>query len=773
MKKIIILFLLTFFCLKPDLMADDFSLKGRVFDSQTSNPLVDVSVRQEGELKNHTTTNSSGFFELTVSPGVTLEFVLPGYKTHALTVENEKFIELKLRPDPTYLAKEITITADKKRETALKLDVPTKEIPLTFQTLDASTLEEREAVDLVEAMKNVGSVRPINRYGGFQTFTFRGFNDFVLMVDGVRDERHNHSSSAPQTNLANVERIEVIKGPSSVLYGHSALGGIINVVRKKPTSFNTYNLSASYGSFNSKKIYAGSGGPITDDLSYRVDLGLTETDGWRDFGQRTANAYFAFDYQLSNTDQLDFRVGLNKDKYDTDTGIPVLEDGSFPENMDLSTRYNAPGDFLKHDRYDFQLGYTKAFSPNLQLSNKTSFYYDKIDYLSTESLAYNETLDSLSRVYPLYFNHNAYPFQNQLELNYSFKTSNIEHKFLGGYSLSYLNRKTYRGNVIGEGKNGVVSVVDPILNQGYVSYIPTRYDGKDEVVHGLFVQDWINIAEKWKAMLGLRYDIFRGTYYTDQVDSHKNVTDEGEETDISSSALTYRLGLVYEVSQPFTLYGSYSTYFKPSRRISDLGEVFDPEQGYQGEIGLRYELGTIAQFNLCGFYIKKYDIVENVGKDGDGNNIYEQVGAVSSKGIEADLNFNYNERLSLILSYSFDEATYLEYESSVINSTEGNTVRFAPKHMFKAWAMYNIGYGFETGVGVNHISENYTNASNTYKLPAYTVTDAMLAYSFEAYQIKLSVKNIFDVTYFTDAIFSNQFFPGAERNFTLTYSLKY
>lgn len=99
-------------------------------------------------------------------------------------------------------------------------------------------MQQRNVFDIGDAVKSVTGVRPINRYGGFQTFRIRGFNNFVMLVDGVRDERHNISTSAPSTNLANVERIEVLKGPAGVLYGHSALGGIINIVRKKNLHIN-------------------------------------------------------------------------------------------------------------------------------------------------------------------------------------------------------------------------------------------------------------------------------------------------------------------------------------------------------------------------------------------------------------------------------------------------------------------------------------------------------------------------------------------------------
>mgnify|MGYP005663408771 FL=1 len=128
------------------------------------------------------------------------------------------------------------VTASRSRTTSAsklsvsKLDVSIRETPITAQAITAELIGQRASEDLGSAVKNITGVRPINRYGGFQTFRIRGFNNFVLLNDEVRDERHNISTSAPSSNLANIERVEVVKGPASVLFGHSALGGIINLV---------------------------------------------------------------------------------------------------------------------------------------------------------------------------------------------------------------------------------------------------------------------------------------------------------------------------------------------------------------------------------------------------------------------------------------------------------------------------------------------------------------------------------------------------------------
>lgn len=651
-----------------------------------------------------------------------------------------------------------------------KIGVPVRDIPLTTSAVSAHTLEQRGIDDLGDAMKNTTGVRANNTYGGFQHFTVRGFNNFVLLVDGVRDERHNISTSAPSTNLANIERIEVLKGPASVLFGHSALGGIINLVRKRPTREQRADFSATYGSFNTRRMRAGAGGPLSGTLSYRVDVGFSETDGYRQSGVNTNNAYLALEYTPTARDNFYFTVGANKDKYDTDAGIPMLEGGRLAPGLDVNTRYNDPADFLKNTRYDFQLRYTHQFSEAWQLSDQLSYSDDNIDYFSTEELRFNEALDSLTRSSPLYFNHLTRPLQNQLELTYTTKTGGIEHKLLVGYSLSILDRKTYNGNIFGAGLHTTVAVQDPVLNQGDLDYYRTQYRATQERVHGFYAQEWVRLSEKVKGLIGVRYDIFRGTYFTNKVDRADHVTDKGIKTNIPSSAFTYRAGLVYQPAEMWSVYGSYSTYFKPSRRVAPNGETFDPEDGYQAEVGTRLELGNTWALNGAVYYMRKNNQVESVP-----GGVYKRVGSADSKGYELEFQGSPLAGLDVNAGYTFTIAKYRPFAGDNVNPVAGRTVALAPRHMANVWVNYQLQRtvlrGLSAGIGANYMSDTYANSNNTYVLPAYTVTDAAIGYQIGRVGLRLNVNNVVNKRYFANVIITNQFYPGITRNYLLT--LKY
>ncbi|WP_245957400.1 TonB-dependent receptor [Chitinophaga flava] len=751
------------------------SLRGQI-TAETGEPLPGITVRLN-ETGYGTVTDADGRFLLSAIPAGNYTLAVSGVGYHVaeqrVTISNRKTTELSLQlSSRTGQLSEITITsAQKSAVTSVnKIAVPIRDLPLTTSTISARTLEQRGTDDLGEAMKNTTGVRANNTYGGFQHFTIRGFNNFVLLVDGVRDERHNISTSAPATNLANIERIEVLKGPASVLYGHSALGGIINLVRKRPTSEQKADFSASYGSFNTRRMRVGAGGALSKKLLYRVDAGLSATDGYRQSGMNTNNAYLALDYTPTAHDNFYLTIGANHDKYATDAGIPMLEGGKLAPGMNVDTRYNDPADFLKNTQYNVQLRYTHQFSNSLLLSNQLSYSDDNINYFSTEELTFNKTLDSLKRTSPLYFNHLTKPLQNQLELTYNTQTGKIEHKVLVGYSFSYLDRKTYSANIFGAGLHAQVAIQNPVLNQGNVDYYTTQYKATEETVHGFYLQDWLKFSDKLKGLVGLRYDIFKGTYYTNKVDASRHITDRGAKTDIPAAALTYRAGLVYQPTKALSVYGSYSTYFKPSRRVAPNGETFDPEDGYQGEVGARLELGHSWAVNGSVYYMRKNNQVESLP-----GGVYKRIGSADSRGYELELQGSPLAGLDVNAGYTFTNAEYRPFEGKEINTVAGKTVAMAPKHMANLWANYQLQRsvlrGLSVGMGLNYMGDSYANSANTYILPAYTVIDAALGYQIGKIGLRLNVNNLANERYFANVIITNQFYPGATRNYLLT--LKY
>jgi iron complex outermembrane recepter protein len=752
-------------------------IQGEVKDSE-SRPIPYANVYIKGSTFG-TNTNETGVFSLRNVPLGEVRLVISavGYETYEQTLnltQGTLRISIQLQSGSTELS-EIVISAPKIQSyrTLNRIDVPANQIPLTTSAVSREVMIERNVDNLGEALKSVSGVRPMDTYGGFQTFTIRGFNNFLIMVDGVRDERHNISQSAPTSNLANVESIEVLKGPASVLFGHSALGGVINISRKQPSYDFEGELSATVGSFDTRRIQAGFGGPINDKLRYRLDFGMSETEGFRGEGYRTNNAYFAMDYQPTAYDLIQFKFQANKDHYNTDAGLPVLPDGSLHPQMDRRQRYNAPDDRLLHERYDFQLRYERSFKNGMLLSNTLSYYDDDINYLSSEELTLNAQANTVRRSFTLFFNHETKPLQNQLELSNTYRTGNIEQKLLIGYALSVMDRKTFRGPVTGPGVGATLPVLNPSLNQGALMVTPTNYLARMEAFDGFYFQDWISFSPKLKGLVGARFDIFNGEYYTNQIDANRKVTQEGDKINFQVNAFTWRAGLVYNLTENWNLYGSHSTYFKPTRTVSVNGDVFDPESGYQTEIGTRVDLNDRINMTLSAYQMVRTNILENLGA---GN--FRNIGEGSSKGFELDVEAKASKNLSFSMGYSFTEATIRDNKDGAFpNPRAGNVLPFAPRSAVNSWAVYRVDRGVLQGLSFNlgyfYNAETYTNAANTYKLPAYGLADFAIAYQARNSQIRLNINNITDVDYFSNAIYGNQWVVGAPRNLMLSFRTRF
>lgn len=637
------------------------------------------------------------------------------------------FSQQKNMPDSIFSIDEVLVTSKQQRRKVMKIDVPLKYIPVSISSISKKTFEQRSIDNVNDALKNVTGVKPVVTYGGFQTFYMRGFGSPVLMVDGQRDERMNYSSSAPVPDLTSVESLELLKGPASVMYGHSAVGGILNIVRKAPTEKFHTNASISYGSWNSKRATFGSGGSLSKKLSYRLDVGTSDRDGWRDNHDKRFSSYMALTYKLTAKDKFEFRTGYVNDLYGTEAGIPtVLYDvkniagsvitpkSTIPSTISREQRFNDPSDFLKNKNYNALLKYGHIFSDNLSISNIFSTNKDDIDYFSTETLTYRTStkpiystyyeqgemktyicLDSIQRSSPLRFSHMTTTYQNQLEANWSPVIAGLKHTILGGWSMMYLDRTSYTGynagDVAGAGYLATVTSVNPVLNQGAIITRFSKANPRRDLTNGFYFQDLIGVSDKFKVLLAGRLDLFKfqAAGSANTINGQRDYLRNSLIWNSSHNAsFTYKVGAVYLPTENFSLYGSLGTFFKPYRdtynstyiyvnkegRVFtpvDGEEIFKPESGYQAEGGFRYDYKKYIRVTASAFYIHKENIRENVANvkvDENGTQVtkkvYAQIGVVNSKGFDVEGQINPVKSLTLGGGYTFTYAEYGDFKSN-------------------------------------------------------------------------------------------------------------
>ena len=627
--------------------------------------------------------------------------------------------------DTTFNIQEVVATAHyKARPQITKLDVPMTYLPISVNSIQASSLELRGIRDMQEAARFMPGIRIQTSYGAFQQISVRGFDHAVMMVDGVRDERSAINNSYPIGDLSSVESIELLKGPASVLYGHSAVGGILNVVRKSPSAKPTVNARLSYGSYENKQATIGMGGRLAGPVNYYANVNYADQEGWRSNGNRRFSGYLALQARLGAQDVIDVRGGFNRDFYGTEIGLPdlmsndvysasddqlYLRKNDMLPGLDREARYNNESDFMKNHGWNVSGQYTHTFDNGAKLMDRLSFTSDDLNYFGTESLDYLESddaiydhyymkngkkryicLDTVYLSFPLRFSHIAKTVSNTLELSGKASTGDVRHNYMGGWALVAMNRTSYSGynlgvDVQGPGLYSHVSVYDP-HSMGYMTSRFSKATPTHYYTNSLYAQDLMEFGEHWKVLAALRYDFFRYLSTSAKTPSGKREYEEhGDFNRIKNRALTYRFGAVYMPHPSTSLYASFASFFKPIRTFYqdnvvyvDAGgwrftpkkneEVFKPEKGYQAEVGVKYQLNQYLTANASLFYIRKMNSTatltssyqEEVGGEMVTKRVIGQVGAQDSKGFDFDVTVSPVSSLALTLGYGFNDSKIRE-----------------------------------------------------------------------------------------------------------------
>lgn len=714
-----------------------------------------------------------------------------------------------------------------------KLPVPLDKAPITVSSVERPKIELLGLRDLNDAARVTTGIRPINSYGGFLYFTIRGFSDFVLLNDGIRDERHNLYQSAPSTSLASVQSVEVLKGAASVMFGHSALGGVVNVIHKQPTARQHINAGMSIGSWGRYSVDGGASGAIARGVNFRADFSMNGGDGWRHTDNKAYNAWLALDFRLTDWDKLQFSTQAKDDYYGTDTGQPhfqydvkdlngktVWEAGDIPSFIDRRTRFNDPLDHLTDKDVTLSLKYTHLFGHSgWKLVDHLSYYYDDLSYYASEGLSYLTSSEPIYKHYYMNGNNKTYIntdtlkrtgflfdyevnlLQNQLELHGKALTGEVKHDLLfsANYSNMYLPRwrSSYGSAASGPGKNALLGVREPQLNQGHIDVPFQKRSLEWEQTYSLQVGDYLHITPQFTVLASLRYDHFHRNYQM-AYSNDKTIVKKDPKTSEHNNALTYRLSALYEFTDNVNVYASASSFFKPTRTaVSDgyiyvdnsgkrlsgdvNGSIFKPISGHQFEVGSHISFGNRLQADFSAFYIVKNNMVQNLGKhtiDGTEYNVSGQVGRADSKGLELSFTAMPVDQLTIDAGYSLTIAKLREFSVTeyAANTQAGNYLQHAPMHMAYGWVFYDFDHalrGLKAGVGFNSSSKVYVNAANTMTFDPYAVCNAMVSYRFKTWKLQLNFNNIFDKTYYMYAVSTTGYVPEEGRNvrFSATFDM--
>ncbi|MEC4812228.1 MAG: TonB-dependent receptor [Scytonema sp. PMC 1069.18] len=632
-----------------------------------------------------------------------------------------------------------------------RTNTPQRDIPQSIQVVPRQVIEDQQATSAEEVLRNVPGVAqqyPSRLFPG-ASFSIRGFTSNNYLRNGLQDTTIASLGFDP----ALTDRIEVLKGPASVLYGQGSLGGSINFVTKQPLNQPFYLLEGSVGNFNFYRGALDFSGPVNANRTvlYRLNAAAQTSDSFVDFfdSQRYAVAP-ALTWLISDKTKLSLEFEYLEALQNYDSGLPAQ--GTVLSNPfgEIKRNRNSGEPSDKNDFRTYRIGYDfeHRFSDNWQMRSafRVSFLRLDRDYvLSTGLLSDNRTLNRVYSVQDL--RDNLYNLDNYIVGK--FATGSIQHQLVVGFNLSRLDETN--DSVVGQAAR--LDVFNPVYDQPRGA-ITSRNDleFRSDAL-GIYVQDQITLVQNFKLLLGGRFDIA-----SQKRENLLASTSQFQQDEVFSP----RVGIVYQPIQPISLYASYSRSFQPAN--SAFSNLFPrPERGTQYEVGIKADLSDRLSTTLAF-----YDLTRSNVLTADPNNPANTipVGEQNSQGIEFDLSGEILPGWNIIAGYSYTDARVTKDNPSGNNpSNEGNYINNVPKHSFNLWTTYEIqsgnlkGLGF--GLGLFYAGERQGDLANSFELPSYLRTDAAIFYKREQFRAALNFRNLFDIEYFESSLSRGRVFYGA------------
>lgn len=636
--------------------------------------------------------------------------------------------------------------------TGTKTDTPIIETPQSISVVTKAFADAIGATRLRDAMGYTPGVN-IAPYGSDSRYDWifiRGFDASSpgFYLDGLQ-LRNAGTWGIWRTENYALERIEILRGPSSVLYGQNIPGGMVNAVSKRPSADTSREIQVQLGNDRRRQISGDFTGPLDEDgkLRYRVTGVFREAELPAD-GMPNDRVFLApsLTWDISDQTTLELNAQYLRDKAGAYTTVAPYR-GSLlanPNGKVKSHRFSGSSDFNRFDHEQALFGYRLEHRFNDVWQFRQAARYGELDsdYEGLNASAAFITVNAASPSDPANFRRvrrNAFgAFEKAREFNLDnqlqadFATGSWRHTVLAGldYQRSTFDVVAYSGS-----SGTTFDLYDGSTTGSFVR--PANFmDARSLLVQtGLYLQDQIKFDERWVLTLGGRYDT------AEQDTDDRLAGSRSKQTDRKFSG---RAGIVYLAPGGLAPYASYSESFSPNTTLNPVtGKPYGPETGKQYEIGVRYQpVGRTDSYSLAAFDLKRQNMVTNDAV----TFLPRQYGEIQVRGLELEASFQPIDRLNVAASWTYTPKA--EVTKSANPAEVGKQANEVSRHQASLWADYAWRFGLKAGLGLRHVGSNRGTGEGTpVKVPAYTLVDAMLGYTFDKWELALNVRNLTDKDY--------------------------
>ena len=647
--------------------------------------------------------------------------------------------------------------------TATKTPTALKDIPQAISVITEELIDDQAMQNMSDVVRYVPGVQMQQGEGHRDAPVLRGNTstaDFFL--NGVRDDVQYFR------DLYNVKRVEVLKGPSGMIFGRGGAGGLINRVTKQANWTDGHALDLAFGSWQQQRASVDLNQAVNESVAARVTAVYEDSEGFRDYMELKRQAINpTLTFKASDATTVALSYEHFKDERTTDRGVPSLNGRPVtvpreqffgkPEDSNSDAVVDAFGATISHD-----------FGNNITLTNTTRYAdYDKF-YGNVFPGAVNAQTQRVSLA--------AYTSEtlrtnlmNQTDLVIQADLAGMRHTLLTGVELN--RQKTdnqrltgYFTDISATATSDTVPLTNTIYS-GSLEFRPSATDANNHSVAktaALYLQDQIELDQNWQVIVGLRYDRFDAELLNNRTSEMLDTTD---------NLLSPRAGLIYQPSQDLSFYASYSLSYVPraGEQLASLtvsNKALDPEEFTNKEIGMKWDLGSGLNFTTALYELDRTNVAVTDPADPTRTIL---VDGQQVRGLELEMAGQLTQHWQLVAGFAYQDS-----EIQTPTAQNGNRLAQVPKQSFSLWNRYQLNDAIAAGLGWVAQSSGFATTDNSVTLPGFGRLDAAVFYTLNPQlRVQMNVENLLDKTYYASAHNNNNITPGTPRAYRLGMSYKF
>ena len=759
LRSLLLLGLSTILSIQALAQNDQTVLKGKVFDpNHAAIQGADVWISKAGLPSSTAVTDRNGEFSVALAPGeYQVRIAAEGFTETTETVNlqsNNTPLEVLLAVGPSNAVVTITDMAAygvNSTNSATKTLTLLRDIPQSISVVTKEQIRDQSMSSLSEVVAYIPGITSHQGENNRDQLVIRGNSTSAdFFVNGVRDDVQYYR------DFYNVERVEALKGPNSMLFGRGGGGGVVNRVTKEAGFTPLHEVTLQGGSFGNKRFTADFDQPLGDKLAFRLN-GLYENSG------SFRNNVDLERYGVNPTATLivgpKTAVKLSYEYFHdgrvADRGIPSFH--GLPVDVPIETFFGDPDNSRVRAGVNLGSAVVEHQAGRFNIRNRTLFGdYDRFyqNYVPGAVTA-NKQFVSISAYNNATKRRNLF---NQTDVTFQASTGTVRHTFLAGAEIGRQLTDNFRRT--GFFNNTTTSILAPLSDPEINTPITFRQNATDANNHiktnlgATYVQDQVEINRYLQVVTGVRFDYFDLQFHNNRTNQDLRRTDR---------LVSPRAGVIVKPIDTMSIYVNYGVAYLPSSgdqfsQLTTITQQVKPEKFTNYELGAKWDIRRNLAFTTA---VYRQDRTNTRATDPNDPTRILQTGSQRTNGYEVGLNGFVTSKWSVAGGYAYQDAFI---SSATVSAVQGAQVALVPHHTFSLWNNYRVHPRLGLGLGLIHRSDMFAAIDNAVVLPGYTRADAAVFFSItERWRLQANFQNLFDNTYYLNADGNNNISPGAPR----------